>query len=185
MKNTLLFLFLIAFSFKIKAQIIEASPTISTNEYFNLLTENLIIPDSIKQQFPNQYLDLTVLLTITKSGSVFNPSIKNDSLQLGSNLKKVIEKLPKWNPKTENGTPVASQKAINLSIFIPSKENTIDNIKKAIPEQGMLKYYSNVMRKINIEKHVDIQVGITEIKMIATFIVEKDGSLTDIKIKRF
>lgn len=181
MKNTLL-LILLAFSFQTNAQTVEASTTIPTNEYLDLLASNLEIPDAVQQKFASQDLNLTIVLTITKDGSVFNPKIQNDSLQLESNLKKAIEKLPKWNPKTEDGIAVVSRKAFNLVIPM---EQTIEEepiigqvYAKANPKDGLRGFYSNYAKNFNGSKFSNSK----EIKMLATFIVEKDGSLTNIKI---
>ena len=182
MKNTLLILFVIAFSFKMKAQTVEASTTLPTNEYLDLLAANLEIPEAISKKYQNSSIDITIILTITKDGSVFNPKIQNDSLQLESNLKKAVEKLPKWNPKTEDGIAVVSRKAFNLVIPV---EQTIEEepiagkvYSKANPKDGLQGFYSNYAKNFNGSKFLNSK----EIKMRATFIVEKDGSLTNIKI---
>jgi len=178
MKNILLLLFVIVFSLKIEAQTVEASTTIPTNEYLDLLAANLEIPEEISKKYANSSIDITFILTITKDGSVFNPKIQNDSLQLESNLKKAIEKLPKWNPKTENGNAVVSRKAFNLSIFIPNGQLETKNNEAAKPTQGIQDFYMQFIRKFNapeFSSNRDIEVHVA-------FNVEKDGSLTDIKI---
>ena len=179
MKNTLL-LILLAFSFQTNAQTVDASTTIPTNEYLDLLASNLVIPDVVQQKFASQDLNLTIVLTITKDGSVFNPKIQNDSLQLESNLKKAIEKLPKWNPKTEDGIAVVSRKAFNLVIPIEVHQQNTEIISEATPEAGKTEYFRQFMRAFNIKNYSANDKS--EIKIIATFIVEKDGSLTNIKI---
>lgn len=179
MKNTLL-LILLAFSFQTNAQTVEVSTTIPTNEYLDLLASNLEIPDAVQQKFANQDLNLTIVLTITKDGSVFNPKIQNDSLQLESNLKKAIEKLPKWNPKTEDGVAVVSRKAFNLVIPIAMQEKNTEISSEATPEAGKTEYFRQFMRGFNIKNYSANDKS--EIKIIATFIVEEDGSLTNIKI---
>ncbi len=132
MKNTLLFVLLVL-SFQTKAQTVEASTTIPINDYLDLLATNLQIPEEVSKKYENRSIDITFILTITKTGSVFNPKIQNDSLQLESNLKKAIEKLPKWNPKTEDGVAVVSRKAFNLSIFVPNNKLTQPTIKLLNP----------------------------------------------------
>ena len=181
MKNTLLFI-LLTLSFQTKAQIVEASTTIPTSEYLDLLAVNLEIPEELSKKYQNSSIDITFVFTITKDGSVFNPKIQNDSLQLESNLKKAIEKLPKWNPKTEDGNPVASRKAFNLVIPIQSPVINVGVFERAKPVEGIQKYYHNVIRKMNVDKYLNDKKSISEIKMRATFFVEKDGSLTNIKI---
>ena len=179
MKNTLLFI-LLALSFHTKAQTVEASTTIPTSEYLDLLAANLEIPEEISKKYANSSIDLTFVLTITKDGSVFNPKIQNDSLQLESNLKKAIEKLPKWNPKTEDGVAVVSRKAFNLVIPIEMQEQNLNNTSKAIPEAGKTEYFRQFMQTFNIKNYSAKDKS--EISIVATFIVEEDGSLTNIKI---
>ena len=179
MKNTLLCI-LLAFSFHTKAQTVEASTTIPTNEYLDLLAANLEVPEEISKKYANSSIDLTFVLTITKDGSVFNPKIQNDSLKLESNLKKAIEKLPKWNPKTQDGVAVVSRKAFNLVIPIESREISTGVYEKAIPETGKNEYFRQFMQTFNIKNYSAKDKS--EISIIATFIVEKDGSLTNIKI---
>jgi len=128
MKNTLLLLFVIVFSFKMKAQIVEASTTIPTNEYLDLLAANLEIPEEISKKYQNSSIDITIILTITKDGSVFNPKIQNDSLQLESNLKKAVEKLPKWNPKTEDGIePSLNREVVRVIKSMPKWKPATEN----------------------------------------------------------
>ena len=161
-----------------KAQTVEASTIIPTNEYLDLLASNLEIPEEISKKYQNSSIDITFVLTITKDGSVFNPKIQNDSLNLESNLKKAVAKLPKWNPKTEDGIAVVSRKAFNLSIFIPNKEIITNNNEVAKPEHGMQDFYIQFIRKFNapeFSSNRDTEVHVA-------FNVEKDGSLTDIKI---
>ena len=180
MKNILLLLFVIVFSLKIEAQTVEASTTIPTNEYLDLLAANLEIPEEISKKYQNSSIDITFILTITKDGSVFNPKIQNDSLQLESNLKKAVEKLPKWNPKTEDGIAVVSRKAFNLVIPVEVHEQNTEIISEATPEAGKTEYFRQFMRGFNIKNYSANDKS--EIKIIATFIVEEDGSLTNIKI---
>ncbi len=177
MKNALLFV-LLALSFQTKAQTVEASTTIPINDYLDLLAANLEIPEDISKKYENSSIDITFILTITKTGSVFNPKIQNDSLQLESNLKKAIEKLPKWNPKTEDGVAVVSRKAFNLSIFVPKNEINTNNNEVAKPENGMQDFYIQFIRKFNapeFSSNRDTEVHVA-------FNVEKDGFLTDFKI---
>lgn len=180
MKN-IIFLILIAFSFQTKAQVVEASTTIPTNDYLDLLAANLVIPDSVQQKFPNQDLSLTIVLTITKNGSVFNPKIQNDSLQLESSLEKAIETLPKWNPKTEDGVAVVSRKAFNLIIPIKRQETENLNLVKAVPVEGIRNFMKTFVQKFDIGKNYK-DIPYNQLKLIVKFIIEKDGSLTNFEI---
>src|SRR5690606_11043234 len=172
-----LFILLILISFNTQAQIVEATPTIPTNEYLDLLADHLELPNELTAKYANQDSELTIVLTITKEGSVFNPKIQNDSLQLESNLKKAIETLPKWNPKTEDGNPMVSRKAFKLIIPI---HHTI--AKEAItmpssPKEGMQKAMEYIVTKLD-----DRSVYKGDIKLKVEFYVEEDGSLTNIRV---
>ena len=181
MKNTLLCILLVL-SFHTKAQTVEASTTIPTNEYLDLLAANLEIPEEIIKKYKNSTIDLTFVLTITKDGSVFNPKIQNDSLQLESNLKKAIEKLPKWNPKTEDGVAVVSRKAFNIVIPVEQtfeKEPIAAQVyMKATPKDGLEKFMKRFMEEFKFDRNkVDF-----DIKMRLRFFVEKDGTLSNVEV---
>lgn len=182
MNNFFLFLFVVFFSLKINGQIIEASPKIPTNDYLDLLATNLEIHEEIIKKHQNSSIDITFIITIAKDGSIINPRIKNDSLNLEPALKKALENLPKWNPKTENGVAVVSRKAINLIIPVEQtfNENPIAEqvYMKASPKDGLQGLYKNYAKSFNSTKLTHIK----EINMRATFTVEEDGSLTNIKI---
>ena len=181
MKNTLL-LILLALSFTTNAQTVEASTIIPTNEYLDLLAANLEISEEISKKYQNSSIDITFVFTITKDGSVFNPKIQNDSLNLESNLKKAVEKLPKWNPKTEDGVAVVSRKAFNLVIPI---EQTIEEepiagqvYMKATPKDGLKNFMKRFMEEFKFDsKKVDY-----DIKMRLRFFVEKDGTLSNVEV---
>jgi len=154
---------------------VEASTIIPTNEYLDLLTANLEIPEEISKKHQNSSIDITFILTITKDGSVFNPKIQNDSLNLESNLKKAVEKLPKWNPKTEDGTAVVSRKAFNLSIFITSDKST-EAI--ALPPD-IAKHF---MKVFDVNKIIGDQS--LNLNFIIDFYIEIDGSFSEIDITK-
>lgn len=182
MKKTLILLFVIVLSLKIEAQTVEASTTIPTNEYLDLLAANLEIPEAISKKYENSSINITIILTITKDGSVFNPKIQNDSLQLESNLKKAVAKLPKWNPKTENGNGVVSRKAFNLVIPIDQiiEEQPIagQSYTKATPKDGLEKF----MKQFTEEFKFDSNKVDFDIRMRLRFFVEKDGTLTNVEV---
>jgi|SRR5690606_3615477 len=179
MRTLVILLFLI--SLKTQAQVVEATPIVPINEYLDLLAANLELPDELTEKYANQDIELTIVLTITKEGSVFNPKVQNDSLQLEPYLKKAVGNLPKWNPQTEDGIAVVSRKAFKL--IIPNHPINTNNSQVTEPEQGMERFMMNFVRKVNVDKYLNDKKKASEIKMIATFVVEKDGSLTNIKIR--
>src|SRR5690606_33841719 len=145
-----LFILLILISFNTQAQIVEATPTIPTNEYLDLLADHLELPNELTAKYANQDIELTIVLTITKEGSVFNPKIQNDSLQLESNLKKAIETLPKWNPKTEDGNPFVSRKAFKLIIQIHHNIAKEEITMPSSPKEGMQKAMEYIVTKLDV-----------------------------------
>src|SRR5690606_3838217 len=144
---------------------------IATNEYMDLLTANLELPKEVTEKYANQDIELTIVLTITKDGSVFNPKIQNDSLQLEPSLKKAVETLPKWNPKTEDGNPVVSRKAFKLispiHYAIPEEPIAGQDYMTATPEGGIQGYYRQFIRKFN----APLVTNNVAVKVITTFVV--------------
>jgi len=172
-----LFILLFLISFNTQAQIVEATPTIPTNEYLDLLAAHLQLPDELTEKYDNQDIEITIILTITKEGTVFNPKIQNDSLQLESSLKKAITNLPKWSPQTEDGNPVVSRKAFKLIIPIHHAIQEDEISISANPKEGMLKAMEHIVKKLDVKS---VYKG--DVKLVTEFYVEKDGSLTNIKI---
>lgn len=177
-----LFILLILISFNTQAQIVEATPTIPTNEYLDLLADHLELPNELTAKYANQDIELTIVLTITKEGSVFNSKIQNDTLQLEPYLKKAVGNLPKWNPQTEDGNPVVSRKAFKLIIpmYHTIAEEAIAGqaYVKATPKEG----FPTFMRRFVQEFHFERSKVSYDIKMRLRFFIEKDGSLTNIEV---
>ena len=75
-------------------------------------------------------------------------------------------------------------KSVREKRKIPSKEEKVYSIvqKKAQPQEGMQVFYEDFIRKYNSEKVFSED---DEIKVKLKFIVEKDGSFTDIKYGEF
>lgn len=75
-------------------------------------------------------------------------------------------------------------KSVREKRKIPSKEEKVYSIvqKKAHPQEGMQVFYEDFIRKYNSEKMFSEN---DEIKVNLKFIVEKDGSFTDIKYGEF
>lgn len=180
MKNTLLFLFALLFQNGLFAQteINEASTSIPTQEYMDLFISKIEIPEKIHAKANNQNILATIILLIHKDGSITNVQVQNDSLNLKPYIKTALKDLPKWNPKIENGEPVVSQKAFKIEI--PSKPKVLQNVyTKASPQNGMQKFYKGYVSSFNINA---ASTPIDELKFVVTFIVEKDGSFTNIEV---
>jgi len=64
---------------------------------------------------------------------------------------------------------------------VHSDENKIHTFvsQKAEPNEGMQKFYNNFMRKFNTP---DIGGNVSEIQVRISFVVEKDGSITDVAV---
>src|SRR5690554_1329256 len=181
MKNTLLVLLTficqnILFA-QTDLQITDAYTSIPTEEYLELLVSRIELPTEITNKINSTEIEVLLALTILKDGTVFNPSIHNDSLGLRPYFKDAFTDLPKWHPKTEDGIPVVSKKAFKLIIPIqqPVAHQAIYSASK--PQEGVEKAYQHITRKINIKNKIYNNVDIR-----VKFIVEKDGSLTNIQI---
>lgn len=181
MKNTLLVLLTficqnILFA-QTDLQITDAYTSIPTEEYLELLVSRIELPTEITNKINSTEIEVLLALTILKDGAVFNPSIHNDSLGLRPYFKDAFTDLPKWHPKTEDGIPVVSKKAFKLIIPIQQPVNYQAINSAAKPQEGVEKAYHHIAQKLNVGNkdynNADIRVK---------FIVEKDGSLTNIQI---
>lgn len=166
------------------AQTVEATTSVPTQEYMEALISKISLPDEITEKVNNPEIEATIALTITKEGSVFNPSVQNDSLGLKPYIKEAFADLPNWNPKTENGVAVASRTA--FKIFIPTPKAQLEvipaNIQagvyaKATPAEGIRDFYASFVKSFNSEK-----ANKKDIEMRLQFFVQKDGSLTGIQV---
>ena len=209
MKKTLLITFILFSFITAKAQNTDTANRIFTfvemepsfpggiDEFYGYLQANIKYPPDAKKN----RLQGTVFVSfvVEKDGSLTNSAIlKGVSPDIDAEALRVINNSPKWKAGIQNGRPVRVQYSIPLNFKLPpeAEQHRIDSLNKlpfdqkiftAVehqPEfpggrQGFYKYLSDSLKYPDKARNDDIhgQVG-------ANFVVEKDGSLSDIKISR-
>lgn len=115
----------------------------------------------------------TLNFAVDKSGIL--QALPIGSAAIDSVIKKVVEPFPRWQPATQNGFPTAQYFTTTLApeIF------TVVEIS-AHPKGGMAKFYKFLAKNIKYPENAR-KLKIAG-QVFVTFIVEKDGSLTEVKV---
>jgi TonB family protein len=123
-----------------------------------------------------------VSFVVEKDGSITKTKIlRSVSPELDEEALRIINSSPKWKPGSNNGLPVRAlfSMPITFRLSVPPDTTSTENklfLAETQPEYpGGLEALGRFLKK-NIHK------GDNEGKVKASFIVEKDGSLTDIKV---
>lgn len=135
-----------------------------------------------------------VQMTIEKNGSVTDAKIvRSVSPDLDAEALRVVNSSPKWKPGINNGIAVRVNYTVAIN-FSPDEEvQTTDTVKAdtakyvsvdQVPEfpGGMEGFYHYLVK--NLKYPPVARDGRIEGRVIITFVVEKDGSLSDIKAVR-
>ena len=207
MKKALL-IALVLFSFvTVKAQdtvkriftSVEVEPTFPGGivEFYRYLQTNVKYPpDARKNRLEGKVF---VSFIVEKDGSLTNSAIlKGLSTDIDAEALRVVNNSPKWKPGIQNGRPVRVQYSIPLSFKLPSEaeQRQVDSLNNlpfdqkvftAVehePEfpggrQGFRKYLSDSLKYPDKARDNDLHG-----QVFVSFVVEKDGSLSAIKISR-
>lgn len=211
MKKAILFMgFLLLFAEFISAQeqeeemgfiIAEEEPTFpgGIDSLMNFITQNLEYPEIARINKIEGRVFLTFM--IEKDGSLSNIKILRDiGYGCGDAAIKVVEKMPKWNPAKLRGKTVGVQYNLPVTFSLKDlKKKQADNISEKVEEdesdlifmkvdeepsfpggeEGLRNYLSENIKYSNVAKNGDIQG-----KVFVAFVVEKDGSLSNIRLIR-
>lgn len=136
---------------------------------------NMFNAEIIKNRYDSLMRDpFDLKFSVDKAGSLlfhFTNITVIDSI-----LTQVAKSLPKWNPASQNGYPATqhfSSRVIPDQYFIVVEE-------PAYPKGGMQAFYKFVAQNLRYPKFAR-RNGI-EGRIFVTFIVEKDGSLTEVEV---
>ena len=166
-------------------------------KFFQYIAKNLKYPD---QTFKDGFVGkVFVSFVVEKDGSLTNSVIlKGVSPDIDAEALRVVNNSPKWKPGIQNGRPVRVQYSIPLSFKLPSEaeQRRIDSLNNLPIDQkifttvehepefkgGPQEFFKYLRSSIHypanaVENHIQGKVFIS-------FIVEKDGSLSDLKIVR-
>ena len=147
------------------------------NEFYNYIAENYKLPkvEGLKGKVYTTFV-------IEKDGSVVEAKILRDiGYGTGEETLRVLQNSPKWTPGKLNGAAVRVLYALPINIKTPEKEDPItspENLaKKPTFPGGMQKFYQFIGENYRIPE-VEGLNG----KIFITFVVEKNGSLSNIKV---
>ncbi|WP_081834989.1 MULTISPECIES: energy transducer TonB [unclassified Bacteroides] len=152
------------------------------------LSENVTYPDEARKK--NISGLVKVLFDIEKDGTITNAVVENPLHPLlDAEALRVINMMPKWKPCFRNGKPARSKFRIPVTFKSYEEEHLFgdsnaDELKSldVMPEfpGGMsvcLKFLAS-----SIRYPIEAQEKKIQGKVVASFIVEKDGSLSNIKV---
>ncbi|RRJ88156.1 hypothetical protein EG240_13900 [Paenimyroides tangerinum] len=153
---------------------VKAQPPFETIEYVSQIISNLNLPEEKVANLPNENITFNLSFFVSNEGKVNNVRIKNDNYELNSYFENAMKSLPNWIPAKINGENKSSREQLVISVKLKADEET-----KALPEIGLRKFNQELISKIF--KDVESLDG-QDLIFRVTFIVEEDGSLTNIKI---
>ncbi|RZJ76186.1 MAG: hypothetical protein EOO45_03240 [Flavobacterium sp.] len=150
------------------------------NAFNKFVSNNLVLRDTTAKD-----LKIYVSYVVDTDGGVDNVMVvKDPGFGLGEEAVRVVKLSPKWNPALKDGKPVRSAMVFPIRIKIePNSEagaadDLVDGIKPEFPG-GPRKFYELVVSKIRPNKISENSA----VRVVAYFIVEKDGSMSNIRIE--
>ena len=152
-------------------------------QFFKFLTKNFVIPNGA-----DELVRVFVSFIVEKDGSLSDIKVLRDTgYGTGKEAIRVLKSAPKWTPALQRGKPVRCEYMLPITIVNrkdgKGDDNTIYNtagveVKPTFPG-GIAAFNKFVADNFAVPSGSDVKG-----KIFVTFIVEKDGALTDIKIIR-
>jgi TonB family protein len=178
---------------------VEVEPTFpgGIEEFYRYLQANVKYPpDAKKNRLEGKVF---ISFVVERDGSLTNSAIlRGVSPDIDAEALRVVNNSPKWKPGIQNGRPVRVQYSIPLNFKLPSEaeQRRIDSLKNLPPDQkiftavehepefkgGMQAFYKYLSSSVHYP--ADAVKNHIQGKVFISFIVEKDGSLSDLKIVR-
>ncbi len=156
---------------------IEVKPEfpVGLKEFYKFIGENFTTPTS------KDFLGGKVYMTfiIEKDGSLTDIKVLRDlGFGTGEEIKRVLSLSPKWLSGEHNGQKVRCMFSLPI-VFQGYVFKTADVEKKPEFPGGIEEFYRYISKNYNIPKIKQL-VG----KVFVAFVIEKDGSITEVKIIR-
>jgi len=185
----------------------EETPTVDTNPEFPGGSDALY-NDFLKKNYKAPYVDnlkgkIYVTFMVEKDGTLSNIKVLRDiGHGTGEEAIRVLKLSPKWIPAKKNGKPVRWQYSFPITITEPSDAAKLYNITQNSSVIPVIEEEENqIYNTAGLEVKPEFPGGLEAMnsfikqnfkspkeglkgKIYATFIIEKDGSLSDIKILR-
>ncbi len=133
---------------------------------------------------------VVVQFVVEKDGSITNvKALRSPSTAMSNEALRVIKASPKWIPGVQGGRPVRAQYTVPVNFALsddeaPSKDGQVYTVLKKQPmfpggTQKFMKFLSTNIRYPAKDRENDVQG-----RVVVQFVVERDGSLTNIKAIR-
>ncbi|MGZ3834741.1 MAG: energy transducer TonB [Mucilaginibacter sp.] len=171
-------------------------------KFYEYLQANIVYP--VESSNKNIQGKVFVTFVVEKDGSLTDVKIlRGVSSDIDAEAIKVVNNSPKWKPSSNSGTPVRAQYSLPINFKLPPRElnNKIQTIEKLSPSQidsiyskktftaveqepefpgGIDKFYKFLLNNL----HYPDQARENNIrgKVFVSFVVDRDGSLIDIRI---
>jgi TonB family protein len=184
--------------------VVEVEPSFpgGVGNFFKYLQENIKYPaDAEKNRVQGKVF---VGFVVEKDGSLTDVKVlRSVSPDIDAEAIRVINNSPKWEPGIQNGRTVRTQSTMSINFKLPppiinaQQRDTItaktidsastDKIFTAIDkepsfpggDEAFLRYMTKYVKYPDVARENNIQG-----KVFVSFIVEKDGSLSDIKVEK-
>ena len=160
---------------------IEVKPTFpgGINEFYQFIGKNFQTPkvEGLKGK-------IYVTFVIEKDGSVTNIKILRDiGYGTGEEAIRVLKECPKWNPGIQNGKPVRVLYSLPISLNTTKEQSTSEPIYSKAGIESPPNFIGGE-KKLNeyVKQNFKIPTDCPEGKIPVSFVVEKDGTLSEIKV---
>ena len=159
------------------------------NEMIKWIKENINYSEEAKTS--ELYEILTCSSIVGKDGSLSDIKVnssKTGESTLANELSHLLEQMPKWNPGVLYGCPVKALRTFAITfdkgnITLGDKSKALD-VVEVMPQfrggdQAVMEYLRNAIKYPPVAEENGIQG-----RVVCTFVIERDGSITDVKVVR-
>jgi TonB family protein len=165
---------------------VETQPTFSgggMDKFYAYLQLNMVYPPgAVKKRIQGKVF---VSFVVEKDGSITNIKIlEGVSPEIDAEAGRVVGNSPKWLPGRQNDIPVRTQFALPITFKLPGEINADSKIAAGVRDPafpgGIEKFYYYLSKNMHYPKKA--RRGGVQGKVYISFVVEKDGSLSEIKV---
>jgi TonB family protein len=171
------------------------------DRFAQYLQQNIVYPPgALKSRTQGKVF---VTFVVEKDGTLSNVAIvRGVSEDIDAEAVRVIKNSPKWKPGIQNGLVVRAQFTMPLSFRLPPQDMTskfpqpdsanlnqriADKVFAAVEKEpefpgGIESFYNYIQKNIRYPEHA--KKNNYQGKVFITFVVQKDGTLDDIKVVR-
>lgn len=156
--------------------------------FYKYLTDSISYPaEAVKNRKEGKVF---VSFVVEKDGSITGVKVlRSVSPDIDAEAVRVVSKSPHWQPGTLDSRPVRTQYSMAISFKLPALYTTPDSLKvftaveqEPTPRGGIAAFYQYLMQSIQYPENA--KRNNIQGKVFLTFVIEKDGSLSDIKVLR-